>query len=140
MSGKRRRRIDGWSAFLGWFLVGALLGFGFAAALSVGGVALPFVLLLGGLMIWARPPASSVLGLVAGVGALILFIGILHIGDTACAESGFADSSTVAEGDDSCGGLDARPWLAVGATALAAGSGLFAVAEYKGSKVNQGSP
>ena len=130
MSEQRPRRIEGWSAFGGWFFVGVLFGFAFAAALSVGGLALPFVVILAGLMIWARAPVHALLGLVAGVGALILFIGIIHIGDTPCpdGESGTVSTETSPE-FTSCGGLDAAPWLAVGATTLVAGSVVFALAE-----------
>ena len=136
----RPRKIAGWSAFFGWTFVGVLTAFSVAAALSVGALALPFLVILVGMMIWARPQAHSLLGLVAGVGALILFIGILNLGNTACEDEGVLIDGVVVfesggEGSEqdgaetSCGGIPPAPWLAVGVTALAAGTALFAIAE-----------
>lgn len=129
------RRIEGWSAFFGWFFVGALAAFAFAAALSIGGLALPFVLILGGMMIWARPPARSLLGVLAGAGALVLALGLLHLGDTPCDRVGVEIDGVIVydygfEGSEtSCSDFNATPWLAVGGITLATGTGLFVVAE-----------
>jgi hypothetical protein len=84
----RPRRIDGWSAFLGWLLVGGLLGFAVLGAASVGALALPFIVILVVMTRRARPPSHSLVGLIAGVGVLLLFIGILNLGNTPCDETG----------------------------------------------------
>ncbi len=153
MTDERPRRIDGWSAFLGWLLVGGLLGFAVLGAASVGVLALPFVVILVVMMVRARPPSHSLLGLIAGVGVLLVFIGIINLGNTPCDETGtlvdgvivfgYVEGGSAEDGaETSCGGFAPAPWLAVGGTALAAGTVLFAVAERRasGSEIEQGAP
>jgi hypothetical protein len=153
VTGKPPRRIDGWSAFLGWLLVGGLLGFAVVGAASVGVLALPFVIILAVMMVRSRPPSHSLLGLIAGVGVLLLFIGVINLGTTPCDETGTLVDGVIVFGsveggsgedgaETSCGGFAPAPWLAVGGTALASGTALFAIAERRprGSEVEQDAP
>jgi hypothetical protein len=134
-------------------LVGGLLGFAVLGAASVGVLALPFIVILVVMMRRARPPSHSLVGLIAGVGVLLLFIGILNLANTPCDETGTLIDGVIMYGHveagseedgakTSCGGFAPAPWLAVGGTALAAGAALFAIAERRdrGSEVQQGAP
>jgi len=140
VSDERPRKMVGWSAFLGWLLVGGLISFAILGAASIGLLAVPFVVILIVMMRRARPPAHSLLGLIAGVGVMLMFIGVLNLGHTPCDETGtlvdgevvfgYVEEGSEEDGaETSCGGWPPAPWLLVGGAAFAAGAGLFAVAE-----------
>jgi predicted membrane channel-forming protein YqfA (hemolysin III family) len=135
----RPRKIEGWSAFFAWALVGVLLAFTIVAILSVGILAFPFFVALAAMMIWARPPRHSLLGLVAGIGALVLVLGVLHLADSGCQDEGTMVDGVIVYGygsDDSetsCSDFNAMPWLAVGGALLVTGTVLFAAAERRAS-------
>ena len=108
-----RERVGGWSAFVVWAIAGAMWAFSvisFAAG--------PFMIPFAGWLTWIAwrrtERRRDVLGLVAGVGAFILFVGFLHVGDVPC-------DSPRAPRRSSCGGIDAKPWLIVGSVIVAAG-------------------
>ena len=119
---KRPRRMTGWTAFGATVLLGVLLAFSFLS--FAGPLAWPVVLVFGAIVIWARPPARAWLGLMAGIGAFLLFIGIIHLNDTPCTAIGTI-SHGPGDGPYSCGGLDSEPWLVVGSVVFVTGIGLF---------------
>jgi len=120
---KRPQRMSGWGAFAAVAVIGALLAFSFLS--FAGPLAWPVVLFLVAIVIWARAPTRAWLGLIAGSGAFLLFIGIIHLNDTPCTQIG-AISHGPGDGPYSCGGLDSQPWLIVGGIVFAIGIGLFA--------------
>jgi hypothetical protein len=95
------------------------VAFSVVAAASVGPLAMPLALVL---LTWAalqsRHPAEAV-GLVVGCGLVLIVIGLVHRDDVPCGRSGHL-SARVGE-HVSCGGIDATPWLATGAVAVAFG-------------------
>ncbi len=122
---KRPRRVTGWTAFGVTVVLGVLLAFSFLS--FAGPLAWPVVLIIGGTVIWARPPARAWLGLIAGIGTFLLFVGIIHLNDTPCTAIGMI-SHGPGDGPYSCGGLDSEPWLIVGSVVFVAGIGLFVAA------------
>lgn len=69
-----RAQIEGWKAFLGWAFIGFLLPWT-RALFTVGGIAILFAAVLTILMILARPPLSTLLGLPAGFGVTLVLFG-----------------------------------------------------------------
>jgi hypothetical protein len=116
--------MSGWIAFSVIGVLGVLLAFSFLS--FAGPLAWPVVVIIGAIVIWTRPPARAWLGLIAGIGAFLLFIGIIHIGDTPCAAIGGMVSHGPGDEPYSCGGLDAKPWLIIGSVVLAIAVGSFA--------------
>ena len=127
-SAKRPRRMSGWAAFGVIAVLGVLLAFSFLS--FAGPLAWPIVIIVGAVVIWARPSARDWLGLVAGIGAFLLFIAAIHINDTRCPPSG-TTIVTGPGGSYSCGGLDSKPWLIVGMIVFGAGIGLYTWARRK---------
>jgi len=117
---KRPRRISGWSAFSVIGLLGTLLAFSFLS--FAGPFAWPFILILGAAVIWVRPPARAWFGLISGIGAFLLFIAAIHLADAPCDTPAGIEALRTS---GSCGGLDSKPWLIVGALVFALGFGLY---------------
>ena len=112
MATLRPERTVGWPAFFAWTLCGGLLSFSF---LSFAGLfALPLGAILLGLLIAYAPDRIDRWGLVAGVGSILLFVGVLNINSSPCPEEGWV-TVVPGEGPYSCGGLVPWPWLAAGA-------------------------
>jgi len=87
-----------------------------------GPLAWPIVLILAGIVIWARAPVPAWFGLIAGIGAFLLFIGVIHLAETPCVIGPSGETILVS---GSCGGLDAKPWLIIRSIAVALGIGLY---------------
>ncbi len=115
----------GWGGFGAWGVIGALLAVSLLGAASIGLFVFPLAL-LGLWLVTTRVRAwPEMAGVLEGVAALSLFVGIANLGSTPCPAAG---SGTVMRGGgvpsgSSCGGFDPLPWLLVG-LALAV-SGLF---------------
>jgi hypothetical protein len=122
---KRPRRIAAWPAFAVMTLLGTLLAFSFLS--FAGPLAWPFVLMLGGIAIWARPHGHAAFGIVTGFGVFLLFVAVIHLNSNPCPPSGTLQS-TAGIGPSSCGGIDSKPWLIVGSAALVTGVALFMAA------------
>jgi hypothetical protein len=84
---------------------------------SNGLLILPPALLLLGLLVAFAPYHRDRWGLLAGVGALLLVIGVLNLDNRSCPEEGWVARSE--GGTHSCGGLVPWPWLAAGALVVA---------------------
>ncbi|MDH3605735.1 MAG: hypothetical protein OER12_01925 [Acidimicrobiia bacterium] len=112
MAAWRLEETVGWRAFLSFVLAGGLIVFGILGAASVGLFVLPFGMILFGLSIAYAPDTRDRWGVLAGVGAIGVFIGVLNLNYQPCDEGWV----TVPPGEDSysCGGFDGRPILAIG--------------------------
>lgn len=111
-----RRRLEqtaGWPGFLAFLLAGGLLSFGIVGAASVGLFVLPLGVVLFGLLVGYAPDPRDRWGVLAGVGAVVVFVGVLHRNYQPC-EAGWVLVPQGEEGLSSCGGLDGRLWLVVG--------------------------
>ena len=108
----------GWPAFRLYVLAGGLLSFGLVAAASIGLFVIPFGVFLFGLLIAYAPDWRDRWGAVAGVGAVGVLIGLLNLNSSPCPEVGWVVVGP-GEGSYSCGGLEAWPWLVVGALIVA---------------------
>lgn len=133
-------RRQAWGGFFGWLVAGALLGLSIAGAASIGLLILPFAVLVIIIMLVARAPGRSAFGLLAGIGVLALFLGVLSLGYTPCDDAGtLVDGEIVFgytqegdpnfDGETSCGGWSPLPFLAAGAGLTTAGVGLFVRSE-----------
>ena len=111
MATLRPETTTGWGAFAAWALCGMLWAFSFLS--FAGLVTLPVAAILTALLIKYAPDNRDAMGLVAGIGAMVLVIGFLNLGYQPCPESPTIVIMTD-EGSFSCGGLDPKPWLAVG--------------------------
>ena len=112
----------GLAAFSAWAVCGALWAFSF---LSFAGLrVLPPALLLTWLLHRNTGTRPYAVGVVAGAAALLLYIGLVHLSDRPCPESG---SVTVESGEPgfSCGGLNGVPWLVAGIALMGISVGLF---------------
>jgi len=80
------------------------------------------------------------IGLIAGVAALLVFIGLLHIADTPCPESGILFVPAGEQGVVSCGGLDSAPWLVSGTLLLVAACVLYSTVRGRRPQITEASP
>ena len=111
----------GWSALAEWSLAFALLALVALSALTIGVFLLP-VAVAAFVAVGVRNRAWPYLpfGLCIGVSALVTTVGLMHLRYVPC-EMGRVIGAAVtspgvrAAGRGSCGGLDGRLWLAVGA-------------------------
>jgi hypothetical protein len=92
-------RASGWDWFCAWAFVGALCAFAFVSMASIGLFVAPFALLALFLVGRRGVRGPEVLGLVAGVGAIVILIGALNT--------------------DGHGSLDPRLWFGAGAALVA---------------------
>lgn len=109
MSTLRPEPTAGWPAYTVWAICGAMWTFSFLS--FVGPVVWPLAIALTWLAFKYTPARRDALGLVAGVGAFLLFIGFLHVRDLPC-------DSPRAVTASSCGGLDSKPWSIIGSLVL----------------------
>jgi hypothetical protein len=107
------RRWTGWTAFVAWSAVGALLVFSFLSGFSIGLFILPFALIAILLVATHASGWPEAIGVIAGAGAVSLLIAFLNRDYSPCPESGVL---TVPAGETSaeCGGFDPMPWLVGG--------------------------
>ncbi len=109
-------RAAGWGGFGAWGAIGALLAVSLLGAASIGLFVFPLAL-LGLWLVATRVRAwPEMAGVLEGVAALSLFVGIANLGSTPCPAAG---SGTLKRGGgvpsgSSCGGFDPLPWLLVG--------------------------
>jgi hypothetical protein len=115
-------RRTGWRAVVEWSLAFALLALVVASALSIGVFLLPVAIaavVAAGVRNRAWPYLPF--GLCIGVGAIVTALAFMHLGYVPCREMGRAigaAASSPAVGrvsGGSCGGLNGRTWLPVGA-------------------------
>ncbi len=106
-------------------LVGRLLwtftgtGAVLAAVSSVGIFLIPAVV-VAVVWLWGRTDPRQRIGFVAGVGLVILVVGLANLGANPCPETGTGTGSEVG----GCGGTDPRPWLGTGVLILTGSVGL----------------
>jgi hypothetical protein len=111
VSGSRPNR--SWRWFAAWMLPGACLALGVSA---LGVFALPVAAILIFVLSQRRSTVDA-LGLLAGLGAIVAWIGSLNLNHQAC--SSHTTRATLAPGGAqsisySCGGIDGKPWLIMG--------------------------
>ena len=125
MSRFKPEATSGWSAFIAWGFCGALWAF---SVISFAGMfVLPLAVVLTWLLSRYAVDRRDAIGLIAGVAALLVFIGLLHMADTPCPESGVLFVPAGEQGVVSCGGLDSAPWLVIGSLLLIAAGLLYSV-------------
>ncbi len=136
---------EAWGGFFGWMVAGALFGFAIAGLASIGLLVLPFAIVVVVIMTRAHAPAGSAFGVLAGMGAMALFLGVLSLGYTPCDETGTLIDGDIVygftqegdpdfDGETSCGGWPPWPFLATGAVLTTAGVGLFMVTAGRGTE------
>ena len=112
-----------WRLFAAWAGATALTVFGFLAALTIG---FPFLLLGVGSAMWlvasgrTLPGLSAAGGVMAGMGAILLLIGLLNLDYNPC-----SDPQGDYDGGD-CGGWNPVPWLVAGSGLIFGGCVAFA--------------
>lgn len=109
-------RVAGWGGFAAWAAIGALLTLSLLGAASIGLFVFPLTLLGLWLVGTTVHPWPEMAGVLEGVAAMSLFVGIANLGATPCPATG---SGTVRRGGgvpsgSSCGGFEPLPWLLVG--------------------------
>lgn len=113
----------GWTAFVAWTVCGALWTF---SVLSFTGLfTLPLAAVLTWLLIRYTTDKRDAIGLVAGVAALVVYVGSAHIGETRCPESGTLTILPGGEGSVSCTDFVSTPWLVGGILLLGAALVLY---------------
>jgi hypothetical protein len=112
------RRWTGWTAFAAWSAASALLVFSIVAGFGIGLFVFPVAVIAIFVVAFRSSGWPEVVGVIAGAGAVLLFIAFLNRDYDPCPESGFLD---VPPGETSaeCGGLDPMPWLISGAVLVA---------------------
>lgn len=132
----RQRRIEGTPALAAWFGVSMLWTLSIIAGFSIGLYIMPIPVVLTALLIWARPPARSTLGLVFGAGLLVLMLGLLNlVGNQPCEDTGRIVDGAVVYGsgfdgsETSCSDFNAVPWIITGGAALVAGAVPFVLTQ-----------
>jgi hypothetical protein len=111
--GDARRR--GWRWFAAWAAAGAAITFSFLTGLSIGLFVLPAA---AALLLWvarAAPRLAEAIGFVAGLGSMLVLVGLLNRDYTPCPAGGLSLPAGSPPGSSvSCGGLDPMPWLIAG--------------------------
>jgi hypothetical protein len=107
----------GWLRFLAWSATGACLALGISA---IGLFTVPAGLLFAVGLTTTLRTGRELLGLLAGVGAVSVFVGAISLHYRACPKGPVVLAP--GQGSFSCGGFDGTPWLIAGlaVTALAA--------------------
>ena len=107
----------GWPGFLAWSLGGALASFSFAAAASVGLFIMPLAVALIYLLTRYATNSRDRWGFVAGMGGVLVFLGVLNIDYRPCSDSPVVVLQS--EGSSSCGGFDGRVFFVIGLAVIA---------------------
>ncbi len=114
-----------WRWFVAWMLPGVCVAFGVTA---LGIFIVPVGLVLVICLAWRRATVDA-LGLLAGVGAIVAWVGSINLGYRACSSS--HPGLSLAPGERSvsysCGGVNGQAWLIVGVCMLAASVALYLV-------------
>ena len=107
---------EGWAGFAAWAGPGALLGLSVVGAASIGLFVLPVAVLSMAVVGWTVRVWPEIAGLLAGMAALSLLVGVANLGSTPCPATGSGSVHAGGAGatTSSCGGLDPWPWLAGG--------------------------
>jgi hypothetical protein len=111
-----------WRLFAAWAGATALTVFGFLAMWTIG---LPFLMAGLGLAIWlvatghTLPAVAAAAGVLVGMGAILLLIGVINLDYTPCSE---LDPS-----GGECGGWNPVPWLAAGSGLTIVGLAMLAI-------------
>jgi hypothetical protein len=116
MRGGRDKR--SWRWFAAWMMPGICLALGVSA---LGVFAVPLGLVLVSALAWRRPTGDA-LGLLAGLGVIVAWIGSVNFEYRACSTQ--AVRLTLVPGAPrsasySCGGVSGLPWLIVGLSTVA---------------------
>lgn len=115
-----------WRWFVAWMLPGICLASGVTA---LGIFIAPVGLVLIGGLAWRRPTVDA-LGLLAGVGASVAWLGSINLGYRACSSNhGELSLSPGGPGSVSysCGGVNGPAWMIVGVCVVAAAAVLYLV-------------
>jgi hypothetical protein len=114
------RNRSGWQSFAEWAFALALLSFALIGAATNGMFVFPFAIIA---LVFAerrnRPWPESLMGGLAGVGSVSLFVAYTNRDYAPCPPGRFPMKLSHGE-HFSCGGFDPMPWLAIGALLTAA--------------------
>jgi hypothetical protein len=116
-----------WRWFVAWMTPGVCLAF---TVTALGVFMLPVGLVLVVALAQRRPTVDA-WGLLAGLGAIVAWIGSINLDHRACSSHAVRLSLTPAGSRSisySCGGVNGLPWLVVGATAAIAAIVLYLLA------------
>ena len=113
MSERRRS----WASFAAWAIAGGLSTVAILTGFSIGIFVAPVALLVVWLAVRRASRGAELLGLAAGVGAILLLVAFLNRDYTPCPDG----PVTLAPGQTEfeCGGFDPLPWLVAGAVVVA---------------------
>ena len=117
---RTRDRYKATGPFLAWMAAGALLGVALAGVATIGLLILPLaVVAVTALVLWPKGRNASAFGVLAGLGAVPLYIAYLNRGGpgTVC--------TTTATGGGCSGEWSPWPFLAAGVLLIGAGAALF---------------
>jgi hypothetical protein len=127
-----------WTWFVAWMTPGVCLAFGVTA---LGIFTLPVGVLIVAVLRLRRPTAEA-WGLLAGIGAIVAWIGSLNLDYRACTTSNAGHLTLTVAGRSSttysCGGVNGLPWLIVGG--CAAGVAILAYVLMTRLRMNDGKP
>jgi hypothetical protein len=120
---------DGARWFGWWTAAGGLFTFSLLTGFSIGLFVLP---LATALLLWVarRAPGREAIGFVEGVGIVLITVWFLNRDYTPCPPNGrLSIPASAPPGTSvSCGGFDARPWLAAGVLVSSLAFAAYAVA------------
>lgn len=118
MSKWRPEPTSGWAAFVAWTFCGALWTF---SVLSFAGLfTLPLATVLTWLLIRYSIDRRDAIGLIAGVAAVLVYVGSAHITEMPCPESGTLTGLPGGDRSVSCTDFVSTPWLVGGVLLLVA--------------------
>jgi hypothetical protein len=116
-----------WLWFVAWLLVGGGFMVGTLGALSIGVFVMPAAVIAAVVLVRVHRPRGELLGLIAGLGAPLLYVGYLNRG-------GPGDVCTTGrDGSQSCI-AEWNPWPWAAAGALLVLIGVIAFAWYRGTR------
>jgi hypothetical protein len=112
----RPKPTPGWPAFIAWTFCGALWT---VSVLSfVGLFTLPLAAVLTWLLFRYSTDKRDAVGIFAGVGAVLIYIGTAHLGESPCPASGVLTIPAGEYGSVSCTNFVSTPWLVRGVVLL----------------------
>jgi hypothetical protein len=134
---RRPRRGRSWQWFFAWMIPGICLGFGVTSL----GIFLVPVGLITGVALRSRSRTVDSIGGLAGLGAVVLWIGAINLDYQACGSHAprfilppGAPTST----SFSCGGVNGLPWMILGASAAAVAIALYLLMTRSASSGDRG--